>query len=587
MALSSKEYWKRREEEQLKHNITEEAAYSKELDRIYVNMLDSVQTQIDSFYGKYADKEGITLAEAKKRVKNLDIEAYERKAAKYVAEKNFSKQANEEMRLYNATMKINRLELLKAQIGLETIAGHDELEKYMESILQGRTMDELQRQAGILGKALGNNAKTASAIVNGSFHSGTFSDRIWQYQDMMRVDLEGILTTAMIQGKNPRAVAKDLRKYWYGNDPKTGGGARYCMERLMRTELARVQTEAQKQSFERNGYDEYIFIVNGGCCPLCEAAAKKDSGRGAGVYYVKDMMPGENAPPMHPNCRCSTAAHMNRAEYEAWLDSVAGSKPAADVKAATEKGTNKPAKKGGFAPAKDMKEAKQRFANALGIANENINLGRMKTDLANMYLEGVERFMNDFPMLKGYYGKLGTKASGNTFGLNKLIGNYEYKDGARYLRYSSELHLRNPQDVSKMMSIYERISKSGEGYANSTPMSTAIHELVHGIDKAITLKKHNAFDETGLNGLVYGADHGLATGGVSRKIIKQVREEMYGAQYGKEVAEATRYLGSYARTSTSEELAEAISYEYVNPSNPYSARILELFKEEVKGAFGK
>lgn len=323
MALSSKEYWKRREEEQLKHNITEEAAYSKELDRIYANMLDSVQTQIDSFYGKYADKEGITLAEAKKRVKNLDIEAYARKAKQYVATKDFSPKANEEMRLYNATMKINRLELLKAQIGLETIAGHDELEKYMESILQGRTMDELQRQAGILGEALGNNAKTASAIVNGSFHTGTFSDRIWQYQDMMRVDLEGILTTAMIQGKNPRAVAKDLRKYWYGNDPKTGGGARYCMERLMRTELARVQTEAQKQSFERNGYDEYIFIVNGGCCPLCEAAAKKDSGRGAGVYYVKDMMPGENAPPMHPNCRCSTAAHMNRAEYEAWLDSVA------------------------------------------------------------------------------------------------------------------------------------------------------------------------------------------------------------------------------------------------------------------------
>lgn len=322
MALSSKEYWKQREEEQLKHNITEEAAYSKELDRIYADMLDGVQSQIDSFYAKYASAEGITLAEAKKRVKSLDIEAYERKAKKYVAEKNFSKKANEEMRLYNATMKINRLELLKAQIGLETIAGHDELEKYMESILQGRTMDELQRQAGILGEALGNNAKTASAIVNGSFHTGTFSDRIWQYQDMMRVDLEGILTTAMIQGKNPRAVAKDLRKYWYGNDPKTGGGARYCMERLMRTELARVQTEAQKQSFERNGFEEYMFIVNGGCCARCEEAAKKDSGRGAGVYYVKKMMPGENAPPMHPNCRCSTAAHMNDAEYEEWLDYI-------------------------------------------------------------------------------------------------------------------------------------------------------------------------------------------------------------------------------------------------------------------------
>ena len=71
------------------------------------------------FNAKYATKEGISLAEAKRRVSKLDIEEYGRKAAKYVKEKDFSDQANEEMRLYNATMKINRLELLKANIGLE------------------------------------------------------------------------------------------------------------------------------------------------------------------------------------------------------------------------------------------------------------------------------------------------------------------------------------------------------------------------------------------------------------------------------------------------------------------------------------
>lgn len=241
-----------------------------------------------------------------------------------------------------------------------------------------------------------------------------------------------------------------------------------------------------------------------------------------------------------------------------------------------------------FIPVKDMKEAKTRFSNALGIPEEKINLGRMKPDLASQYLEGVERFTADFPMLKKYYGTLGTKmGNSSTLGLNKLTGTYVEKNGVRHIKYSAELHLKNPQDVSKMMSIYERISQNGEGYANSTPLSTAIHELVHGIDKAITLKRQGAFDESGLNGLVYGANHGLATSGVSRKIIKQVREEMFGTQYGKEVAEATRYLGRYARTSPTEELAEAISYEYVNPSNPYSARILELFKEEVKGAFGQ
>lgn len=312
-AEKNRSYWAAREAEQLKHNITDEREYDKELQRIYKSMLDSIQSQIDGFYGRYASKEGITLAEAKKRVAQLDIEAYERKAERYVKEKNFSPKANEQMRIYNLTMKVNRLEMLKANIGLEMIAGHDELEKFMSEILQGRTMDELERQAGILGKTVRSNAEKAKAIVNGSFHNATFSDRIWQYQDLMRIELDRLLQTGLIQGKNPRAIAKDLQKYWYGNDPKTGGGAVYCMERLMRTELARVQTEAQKQSFARNGFEHYMFIANGGCCDICRELNGKH-------FPVAKMMPGENAPPMHPHCRCSTAAWEDDAEYNEWLD---------------------------------------------------------------------------------------------------------------------------------------------------------------------------------------------------------------------------------------------------------------------------
>lgn len=327
--MNSKEYWAKREAEQLKHNITEEAEYDKEIQRIYSNMLDACNKEINAFYGKYVSKEGITLAEAKKRVSTLDIKEYERKAQRYVKDAAldrkanggktnksgyyFSAKAEEEMRLYNTTMKINRLEMLKANIGIELIKGHDELDKFMGDILKGRTMAELERQAGILGKTVRNNAKTAHAIVNGSFHSGTFSDRIWQYQDIMREDLGKLLQTALIRGKNPRVLAGELKKYWYGNDPKTGGGAKYCMERLMRTELARVQTEAQKQSFERNGFTEYEFIANGDCCDIC-----KDLD--GDIFKVAKMMPGENAPPMHPHCRCSTAAHSDRKEYEEWLD---------------------------------------------------------------------------------------------------------------------------------------------------------------------------------------------------------------------------------------------------------------------------
>lgn len=322
--MNSQEYWKKREEEQLKHYTDDEAEYDKQIERIYLNMYDGCQKEIDAFYGKYAKKEGITIAEAKKRVSEVDIKAYERKAREYVKaasrdRKNnggqtddsgyyFSEKANEEMRLYNLTMKVNRLEMLKSNIGLELVKGHSELEGFMGDILNGRTEKELARQAGILGKTVRNNAKKAKAIVNSSFHNATFSDRIWMHQDLLKDELDKLLQSALIQGKNPRVLARELQRKF---DVKVSDA-----ERLMRTELARVQTEAQKQSFEENGFEEYIFIVNGGCCSICEGVAKKNDG----VYKVKDMMPGLNAPPMHPNCRCSTAAYEDSDDYEAWLD---------------------------------------------------------------------------------------------------------------------------------------------------------------------------------------------------------------------------------------------------------------------------
>ena len=169
-------------------------------------MLDEIQKEINGFYVRYAKKEGITIAGSKKRASKLDIEEYARKAKKYVAEKDFSDKANEEMRLYNLTMKVNRLELLKAKIGLELVSGFDELEKLLGEKLTEKTLEELERQAGILGKSIQDNAKAAHAIVNASFHNATFSDRIWMYQDMLKADLSKLLQQNIIRESIPESL---------------------------------------------------------------------------------------------------------------------------------------------------------------------------------------------------------------------------------------------------------------------------------------------------------------------------------------------------------------------------------------------
>lgn len=187
---------------------------------------------------------------------------------------------------------------------VKTIHGY--YDYMMDQVLNDRTLGEFERQAGILGKTIKDNAQAAHAIVNASFANAKFSDRIWMYQDMMKAELSKLLQEGLIQGRNPRQLARHLEKLF--------GASKSDAERLMRTELARVQTEAQKQSFEQNGFKQYEFIALGSACGICKELDGKH-------FKVKDMIPGENAPPMHPNCRCSVAAWMDNEEYEEWFDS--------------------------------------------------------------------------------------------------------------------------------------------------------------------------------------------------------------------------------------------------------------------------
>lgn len=555
--MNSKDYWAKREAEQLKHNITDEKEYQRQLNKIYSDMLASCQKEINAFYGKYADKEGITLAEAKKKVSQLDIKEYERKAAKYVKDKDFSDKANEEMRLYNATMKINRLEMLKANIGLELIAGHQDLEKFMGGILKGRTEEELRRQAGILGKTVKNNAQLANTIINGSFHNASFSDRIWLYQDLMKADLAKLLQSGMIQGKNARVLARELK-----NKFKVGT---YNAERLMRTELARVQTEAQKQSFERNGFSKYTFIVNGGCCDICAGLDGKH-------FEVAKMMPGTNAPPMHPHCRCSTAAYENSAEYENWLDFLDKGGTTEEWNKLKTKPIPKPEPKQPLTntsngsiiqSAKSFDELEEYFNSNYSIkmdkAVRNLDLEAVKQPLI-----GIDSMLKDFPELA------------NTLEVIKVS-----KGGV--MSCAGETIEFNPvhyADNVKVPELCEKYGNSGWWPKNSTPASIGHHEAAHGVEWLLcnmnpqyieNWQRINAYNKCTEAQTIVG------------EACKNVKKTEYGK--GKKNAEIKAAISKYANDTPSECMAEAFADIYCNGenANPLSKEIkkltIELYKK--------
>ena len=71
---------------------------------------------------------------------------------------------------------------------------------------------------------------------------------------------------------------------------------------------------AQRNSFIKNGFKEYEFIANSGCCEICAELNGKH-------FAISDFKIGVNAPPMHEGCRCSIAAYEDEKAYREWLNS--------------------------------------------------------------------------------------------------------------------------------------------------------------------------------------------------------------------------------------------------------------------------
>lgn len=304
------DYWKKRIEAEQLAKMERSATIGDEIGRLYDYHFKELEKEIRAFEQRYADKNGLSLSEVKARVDEMDVRAFEEKAKKYVAEKDFSAKANSELELYNLKMKINRLELLQYQLDLEMVALGDAEHKLTERFLNDEYVKEIENQSGLLGQSVLSAkqvTQTAQAVLNTSFKGATWSYRIWQRQDALREIVARITEDYLLKGKNPTAMIATIIKEF--------GVSASEAKRLAVTEGARVATEAQRQSYKSNGYEEYEYIAEPSACPHCAALSGK-------IYKVKDMMPGENAAPMHPHCHCSTAAHFSKSqeEYEAMLD---------------------------------------------------------------------------------------------------------------------------------------------------------------------------------------------------------------------------------------------------------------------------
>ena len=298
--MADNSYWSKRLKQELLAKQASEADVDKAMSALYRVHQTNIEKEIQAFYQKYADDEGISITEAKKRADKVDVQAFADKAKRYVEEKNFSPRANAELKLYNLKMRVSRAELLQYNMDLELLALGEGERQLTEKFLRAGFADEVKSQSGILGEYI-KNPKTVErsmeAVLNVPFEGVTWSERIWDRQQALRQVVARTAHETLVRGRNAMAMIPELRREF--------GVSKSAAKRLAVTEVARVQSEAQKISMIENGFDEYEYIAEPTACPIC---AKLDGN----IYKVSEMEPGKNCAPMHPHCHCSTAPHMSR-----------------------------------------------------------------------------------------------------------------------------------------------------------------------------------------------------------------------------------------------------------------------------------
>lgn len=535
--IKSNDYWKKREaaekewQKQAEKNMQ---AYNQHIAQMYQNTIDEINRQIKSDLG-FADNKLIT-AKDMQEYETLAKEAVKKANAlrakgHYVTRKDFSKDVNDRLKVYNATMRINRNEILKSKIGARLVELGVEQETDLTKKLWNDYIKEKERQAGILGITAKSDLWTSKEVqgqIYKQIANANFSKRIWADIDGLKGTLDGLVSTAIIRGDNPKSMAKWLT----GMVSAAVGNQRYVAERLARTETARVQFEAQQKSILDAGYKYVKWMAEGSACKLCREIAYKDNGYDEdGVYKAKDVPDI----PVHPNCMCSISAY--------WVDD--DKKNAEKDKDVVENEYSN-LKLSDFADDINLKGLKQ---DSIDVITDAFNAINQKVSLP--HLDSIQAITERSKIGKMVFPNGGV-ASFSNYGNNLYINSSQFKSLKKLNKVISEEKQAEKTllDSKKELSDPERkiislLKVSKRTNVDPNPQGIITHELGHAI-------QYNDF-------------------------VKNATEEEKTYANGDWIKDAAR-ISYYATTSPMEYFAEAFVAYLKGEMNLINPKLLKYFK---------
>ena len=137
----------------------------------------------------------------------------------------------------------------------------------------------------------------ARQLINGIWCADgkSWSQRIWDNTNRLSQTLNDELLNIVISGKKTTELKNKLQERF--------GVSYNRANSLVRTEVAHIQTQAAKQRYQDYGLKYYEILGNDDdTCGNHSVDCHNMDGK---KFLYTEMVAGVNAPPFHPNCKCS------------------------------------------------------------------------------------------------------------------------------------------------------------------------------------------------------------------------------------------------------------------------------------------
>lgn len=293
--MDSREYW------QIRALLQEQAAkekgdkFLKDLAKMYNISLKEIQKDIEKWFKRYAKEEGITLAEAQKRLTSGEIIGYQL-AMEEVMDETENESFQKYLRHKYMSERITRLDSLKNQVSvqLELLAESKDVQtfEYLKSTYKDNVF--LNKETIDIQNTFHKFSETAiEQTVSAPWSGKSFSDRIWTDTEKLIDEVQEVISVGLVQGhdidKMSRKIARRMEVSQ--NRAKT----------LVRTETNYILSQATFDTYKNFEVEQYEFLatLDYKTSEICQSLDKK-------VFFVKDRQVGVNCNPMHPNCRSTT-----------------------------------------------------------------------------------------------------------------------------------------------------------------------------------------------------------------------------------------------------------------------------------------